>query len=51
MSLQPRHDTPSDSSAAVDALMARLVHPHKPAIERLRRTIINSNPAIAEGVK
>jgi len=51
MSLQSRHATPSDSSAAVDALMAGLVHPHKPAIERLRRTIINSDPAIVEGVK
>ncbi|MGJ4728893.1 DUF1801 domain-containing protein [Luteimonas sp. SDU101] len=46
-----RHASAADSSAAVDALMAGLAHPHKPAIERLRRTILDSDPAIAEGVK
>ncbi|MGJ4803223.1 DUF1801 domain-containing protein [Luteimonas sp. SDU82] len=53
MSPQPlsRHASAADSSAAVDALMAGLARPHKPAIERLRRTIVDSDPAIAEGVK
>lgn len=50
--MSPRHvRTPPDSSAAVDALMAALAHPHKPAIEALRRTILAADPAIAEGVK
>ena len=39
------------TSAAVDALMAGLVHPHKDAIESLRRCILAADPSIAEGVK
>lgn len=46
-----RHATAADSSAAVDALMASLSHPHRDAIEQLRRTILAADPAIAEGVK
>ena len=41
----------TDTSAAVDALMAVLAHPHKPAIEALRRAILDADPSIAEGVK
>lgn len=46
-----RHATSMDTSAAVDALMAGLQHPHKDAVERLRRYILAASPAIAEGVK
>ncbi|MDH5833310.1 DUF1801 domain-containing protein [Luteimonas kalidii] len=46
-----RHATPADTRAAVDALMATLVHPHKPAIEALRAAILAVDPSIAEGVK
>jgi len=46
-----RHATVADTSAAVDALMARLEHPHKTGIEALRRAILAADPAIAEGVK
>lgn len=41
----------ADTSAAVDALMASLAHPHKPAIELLRRTLLGLDARIAEGVK
>jgi hypothetical protein len=40
-----------DSSAAVDAFMASLEHPHKSKIEALRRIIRAADPSIAEGVK
>ena len=46
-----RHATAADTSAAVDALMARLEHPHKAGIEALRRAILAVDPAVAEGVK
>lgn len=38
-------------SAAVDRLLAGLEHPHKPAIERLRRVILGADPRIREAVK
>ncbi len=41
----------SDTSAAVDALMADLEHPHKDAIEQLRVLLRAADPAILEGVK
>ena len=46
-----RHATTSDTTAAVDALMATLAHPHKAGIEALRKAILAVDPAIAEGVK
>ena len=46
-----KHATPTDSSAAVDAFMARLDHPRKADIERLRALILAVDPSIAEGVK
>lgn len=52
--MSPRHSrrtTPADTGAAVDALMAGLAHPHKAAIEALRRAILAADPSIAEGVK
>lgn len=45
------HSTPADSSAAVDAFMAELVHPHKPEIEALRVLMLGVVPAVQEGVK
>ena len=47
----PRHASPADSSAAVDALMATLSHPHLDAIAVLRRAILTVDPSVAEGVK
>jgi len=41
----------ADTAAAVDAFMASLKHPHKPAIEALRKIISGADPSIAEGVK
>lgn len=46
-----RHAGAADTSAAVDALMATLQHPHKSGIEALRKAILAADPAIAEGVK
>ncbi|WP_202840896.1 DUF1801 domain-containing protein [Luteimonas saliphila] len=46
-----RHATAADTTAAVDALIAALAHPHKPGIEALRAAILAVDPAIAEGVK
>ena len=40
-----------DATAEVDAFMRTLDHPHKPAIEALRRIIRGADPAIAEGIK
>lgn len=48
---KPAHSTPADSSAAVDAFMAELVHPHKPEIEALRALMLGVAPAVQEGVK
>lgn len=45
------HSTPADSSAAVDAFMAGLVHPHKPEIEALRKLMLEVDPSVQEGVK
>jgi hypothetical protein len=45
------HNTPADSSPAVDAFMAGLQHPAKDAVELLRAAILASNPAVTEGVK
>jgi hypothetical protein len=46
-----RHSTSTDTTAAIDALVAKLEHPHKDAIVLLRKAILASDPAIAEGVK
>jgi hypothetical protein len=35
----------------VDAFMIRLVHPHKDAIQALRRIVLGTDSAIKEGVK
>jgi hypothetical protein len=46
-----RHGTKADTTEAVDAFMATLVHGCKPVIEALRRCILELDPAIGEGIK
>ncbi len=46
-----RKTTSTDTSEAVDTFMAKLEHPHKDAIEELRRIMCAADPSIAEGVK
>jgi len=48
---KPAHATAADTSEAVDAFMKALDHPHKAAIESLRRIIRGAAPEIREGVK
>ena len=45
------HATPADTTAAVDAFLAALSHPHKDAIEAIRQAILGADPSIREGVK
>lgn len=45
------HSTPADTSAAVDAFMATLDHPHADAVQRLRALVLGVDPTIAEGIK
>lgn len=45
------HATPADSTAAVDAFMASLDHPHKVGIEALRGLMLAVDPAVQEGIK
>lgn len=45
------HSTPTDTSAAVDAFMATLDHPHADAVQRLRALVLGVDPTIAEGIK
>lgn len=42
---------PATGSGEVDAFMAKLQHPLKPAIEAARRAILDASPTIAEGIK
>jgi hypothetical protein len=51
MSAPSRHRSPADSSAAVDAFMLALEHPHKPVIEALRACLLAVDPRVAEGIK
>ncbi len=48
---KPAHATAADTSEAVDAFMKALDHPHKAAIESLRKIIRGAAPDIREGVK
>ena len=48
---KPAHATAADTSEAVDAFMQSLQHPHKAAIEALRRIIRGATPDIREGMK
>ena len=43
--------TTADTSAAVDDFMVRLAHPHKDAIQALRRIVLGIDSSIQEGVK
>ncbi len=45
------HSSPADSTRAVDAFMATLVHPLKNEIEQVRALILRVDPSIAEGIK
>lgn len=47
----PRKTIATDTSEAVDAVMAKLEHPHKDATAELRRIMCAADPSIAEGVK
>lgn len=49
--LKVAHSTPADSTAAVDAFMSSLVHPHKAEIETLRELMLEADPSVREGVK
>lgn len=51
MRKSPAHATAADTSDAVDAFMEPLEHPHKSAIEALRKIIRGAAPGIREGVK
>ncbi len=45
------HNTPADSTEAVDAFMAKLDHPSKAVVEALRKVMLATHPSIAEGIK
>jgi len=45
------HDSPMDTSRAVDEFMAGLDHPFKAEIEAIRAAILGVDSAIAEGIK
>lgn len=45
------HDKPADSTQAVEAFMLQLEHPHKPAIELLRKLVLGVDPSVREGIK
>lgn len=46
-----KHRTAADTTAAVDALMAKLAHPMTAEIEEIRRIVLAVDPSVAEGVK
>ena len=48
---KPAHATAADTPEAVDAFMQGLEHPHKAAVEALRKVIRSAAPGIHEGVK
>lgn len=45
------HDTPADTTTAVDEFMARLQHPFKAGIQALREVVVGADASIAEGIK
>ena len=45
------HTTAADTTAAVDAFMAKLDHPFKAEIQAIRTAIVGADRSIAEGVK
>jgi len=46
-----RHATAQDTSAAVDAFLATLAHPHRDVVEALRAEMLAIDPSIGDGVK
>ncbi len=48
---QSAHNKPADSTQAVDEFMARLEHPFKPDIERIRMIMRSVDPSVSEGIK
>jgi len=46
-----KHQSPADSTAAVDKFMAELVHPFKNEVEAIRTLMLGVDPSIAEGIK
>lgn len=46
-----RKATALDTADAVETFMAKLEHPHKDAVEVIRRLMLETDTAIAEGVK
>lgn len=51
MKASSRHTSTADTTEAVDALMAALVHPRKAELQALRTAILGADPGIGEGVK
>lgn len=47
----PKPLTAADTTAAVDAFMAKLEHPHKPEVQALRELILATGSDVAEGIK
>ena len=45
------HATPADTTEAVEAFLAALDHPHKAAVEAVRKAILGADASIREGVK
>jgi hypothetical protein len=45
------HAKPSDTTAAVDAFMAILQHPHAAQVQALRELVLGLHPSVAEGIK
>ena len=48
---RPRKPSALDTTDAVDKFMAKLEHPHKDAVELIRRIMCETDAAIEEGVK
>jgi hypothetical protein len=46
-----KHQTPADTSEAVDQFMAKLKHPRKAEIEALRALVLAAGKSVAEGIK
>jgi len=45
------HQTPADTSGAVDQFMASLKHPRRAEIEALRAIVLTTDKSVAEGIK
>jgi hypothetical protein len=45
------HNTPADTTRAVEEFMTALVHPYKAEVEALRKLVLSVDPSISEGIK